>query len=147
MTRHEKSILELTMTNPRSRLIQSVVFGTIFAFLSAGSSIVAQDSPQNSPEIVYEKYAKGVTPPKPVYQPNPDYAESARKKKIQGEVLLSMIVTAEGTVRDATVTQSLDKDLDKKALEAVAKWKFQPATKDGKPVAIYIAASVQFHMY
>ena len=135
------------MTIPRLRLVQSVALVSTLLFLFAGVALLAQDSSQNPPEIVYEKFAKGVTPPKPVYQPNPEYAESARRKKIQGEVQLLMIVTAEGTVRDATVTQSLDKDLDKKALEAVAKWKFQPATKDGKPVAIYIAASVQFHMY
>jgi periplasmic protein TonB len=115
--------------------------------LLSGTALVAQQSSQSSPEIVYEKFAKGVTPPKAVFQPNPEYAESARKKKIQGEVELSMIVTAEGTVRDATVTKSLDKDLDKKALEAVAKWKFEPATKDGKPVAIYIAATVEFRTY
>ena len=59
---------------------------------------------------------------------------------------LSIIVTAEGMVRDPQVTRSLDKDLDKNALECVKKWKFEPATKDGKPVATHVAVEVSFNV-
>jgi protein TonB len=88
-----------------------------------------------------------MTHPKAIYQPNPEYADRPRRKKIQGNVMLSMIVNADGTVREPQVTQSLDKDLDKKALECVKKWKFEPATKDGQPVAMRVVVEVNFHLY
>jgi TonB family protein len=58
-----------------------------------------------------------------------------------------MIVTAEGKVRDLKVTKSLDKDLDKQALAAVSTWRFEPATKDGKPVAVHLSTAVTFRLY
>jgi TonB family protein len=88
----------------------------------------------------------GVTGPKPLYHPDPEYTDRARRKKISGMVLLSIVVTPEGTVRDAKVTTSLDKDLDQQALKAVSTWKFQPATKDGKPVPVRIAVETDFRI-
>ena len=61
--------------------------------------------------------------PKPVSMPNPEYTDRARKKKLNGSVMVAMIVTPEGKVRDLKVTKSLDKDLDKQALAAVSTWK------------------------
>jgi len=95
---------------------------------------------------VYGQYDPGITRVKAVYQPNPEYSDRAARKKIQGNVLLSIIVTADGTVHDPQITRSLDKDLDKNAVECVKKWKFEPATKDGKPVASHVAVEVSFHV-
>lgn len=89
----------------------------------------------------------GVTAPKPLYHPDPEYTDRARRKKINGVVLLSIVVTPEGTVRDAKVTTSLDQDLDRQALKAVSTWKFQPATKDGKPVPVRIAVETYFRIH
>jgi protein TonB len=135
------------MTNTRLPLTRSAVLLTTLVFLLGGTSLPAQDASQSAPEVVYERKMPDMTMPKPVYEPSPEYAERPRKKKLQGVVLLSMIVTPEGTVRDPQVTRSLDKDLDKKALECVSKWKFEPATKDGQPVAMRIAVEVNFHLY
>jgi len=135
------------MTPNHLRLIVSaaLVNGT---FLFIPIAVCAQqDTPQNPSEIVYTHTEKGMTLPKPVYQPPPEYADRPRRKKIQGIVLLSMIVNADGTVRDPQVTRSLDKDLDKKAVECVSKWKFNPATKDGQPVAMHLMVEVNFHLY
>jgi periplasmic protein TonB len=60
---------------------------------------------------------------------------------------VSLIVTPEGTTRDIKVTKSLTSDLDQKAVEAVRKWKFKPATKDGQPVAVQISAEATFRLY
>jgi protein TonB len=106
-----------------------------------------QDAPQTPSEVVYTHTEKGMTFPKPVHQTEPEYADRPRRKKIQGTVLLSMIVNADGTVRDPQVTRSLDKDLDKKAVECVGKWKFDPATKDGQPVAMRLVVEINFHLY
>jgi TonB family protein len=79
--------------------------------------------------------------------PNPEYTDKARKRKLNGTVVVAMIVTPESTVRDPKVIKSLDKDLDKQALAAVRRWIFEPATKDGIPVAVHLKAEVDFRLY
>ncbi len=114
--------------------------------LLSGCFAIAQDQPDKTSETVYE-LGNGVKAPKPVYMPDPEYTDSARKKKINGSVTLAMIVTAEGNVRDLKVVKGLDKGLDKQALAAVSTWKFEPATKDGKPVAVHLNVDVTFKLY
>src|ERR1700688_4313418 len=83
-----------------------------------GRVVPAQDQPDKTSDAVYEA-GSGVIPPKAVHTPNHSFSESARGKKVHGVVALSMIVTAEGRVRDVKVTKSLDEDLDKQAGSAV----------------------------
>jgi TonB family protein len=89
----------------------------------------------------------GVSPPRVVYDPDPDYSEQARKAKIQGTVVLWVIVGPDGRPRDITVQRSLGMGLDEKAVEAVRNWKFEPARKDGQAVAVQIAIEVNFRLY
>ena len=131
----------------RLPLTQSAVIVSGLAFLLFGAALLAQDPPQSGSDGLHNRAGNNMTPPKGVYTPGPVYADRPRKEKIQGTVVVSMVVTAEGTVRDAKVATSLDKELDKKALEAVSKWRFEPATKDGRPVAARVNVSVQFHLY
>jgi TonB family protein len=114
------------------------------------SVIAAQESSDKNAQsaendTVYEP-GNGLTPPKGVYLPNPEYSEKARKKKISGTVLVEMVVTTDGKVRDVKVTKSLEPSLDQQAIAAVQTWKFEPATKDGKPVAVHIHAEVSFRI-
>ena len=88
-----------------------------------------------------------VTAPKATYAPQPEYTDKARKQKINGTVVLTMVVTEEGKVRDVRVTKSLDRGLDKQAIAAVSTWKFEPGTKDGKPVAVQLPVEVDFRLY
>jgi periplasmic protein TonB len=69
------------------------------------------------------------------------------KHKIQGICVLGLTVDEHGSVRDVNVTRSLDKRLDQTAIDALKQWKFKPATKDGKPVAVRTSASVEFRLY
>ena len=89
----------------------------------------------------------GVSAPKVIYQPDPEYSEEARKAKFQGTCVLSLIVGPDGKPRDIHVSRSLGLGLDEKAIEAVNQWKFDPAQKDGKPVAVAISVEVFFHLY
>ena len=85
--------------------------------------------------------------PRAIYQPDPEYSEEARKAKYQGTVVLWMIVTADGRPRDIHVQRSVGMGLDEKAIEAVKTWKFEPARKDGVPVAVQINVEVSFRLY
>jgi len=89
----------------------------------------------------------GVSAPKVTYQPDPEYSEEARKAKYQGVCVLSLIVGPDGKPRDVKVARSLGLGLDEKAIEAVNQWKFEPAQKDGKQVAVAINVEVTFRLY
>jgi periplasmic protein TonB len=89
----------------------------------------------------------GVTAPRPIYDPDPEYSDAARKAKYQGSVLLWLVVGPNGRPRDIRVQRSLGMGLDEKALEAVSQWRFQPATLDGQAVAVQINVEVSFRLY
>jgi protein TonB len=89
----------------------------------------------------------GVSSPKKIYDPDPEYSEEARKAKYQGTCVLYVIVGPDGRTRDIRVARTLGLGLDEKAIEAVKTWRFEPAMKDGKPVAVAINIEVYFHLY
>jgi protein TonB len=89
----------------------------------------------------------GVSAPRILYAPDPDYSEEARKAKYQGTVVLWVVVGPDGRPRDIRVQRSLGLGLDEKAMEAVKSWKFEPARKDGQPVAVQINVEVNFRLY
>jgi TonB family protein len=89
----------------------------------------------------------GINAPRVTYQPDPEYSEQARKSKYSGEVLLSLIVGPDGVPRNIKSLAPLGEGLDEKAIDAVKTWKFEPATKEGKPVAVQIMVEVSFRLY
>jgi len=89
----------------------------------------------------------GVSAPKATFSPDPEYSEEARKAKFQGTCVLWLIVGPDGHPRDIRVSRTLGLGLDEKAIEAVKNWKFEPAMKDGKPVAVQINVEVDFRLY
>jgi TonB family protein len=89
----------------------------------------------------------GVSAPRALDTPDPEYSEEARKAKYQGVCILWLIVGPDGHPRDVKIARSLGMGLDQKAIEAVRKWKFEPAMKDGKPVAVQINVEVNFRLY
>jgi TonB family protein len=93
------------------------------------------------------KVGGGVAAPVPIFKPEPEFTEEARIAKHQGTVLLALIVGADGRTRDIRVVRKLGMGLDEKAVESARQWKFQPATKDGKPVAVAINIEVDFTLH
>ena len=84
----------------------------------------------------------GVTPPVPVTQVKPVYTPAAMQAGIVGEVLLSAVVQADGSVANIGVTAPLDPELDSQAIAALKQWRFRPAMKDG--TAVPVSVDVQF---
>jgi TonB family protein len=89
----------------------------------------------------------GVSAPRPIYEPDPEYSEEARRAKYQGTVLLWVVVGADGKPRDIRVQRTLGLGLDEKAIAAVQQWRFEPSMKDGHPVAVQVNIEVTFRLY
>lgn len=101
----------------------------------------------SGPPGIYPAGRGGVTVPVPFYSPEPSFSEEARKAKQQGVVGLLLVVGKDGRPYDIRVRQSLGMGLDEKAIEAVGRWRFKPATLNGQPVATQIEVEVDFHLY
>jgi TonB family protein len=117
-----------------------------------GSSASITTSTENtasggsSSEEVY-RVGGAVSSPQLIYSPDPEYSEEARKAKLDGTCVLWLIVGKDGLPRDIKVARSLGHGLDEKAVEAVRQWRFEPARKDGKPVAAQINVLVTFRLF
>lgn len=92
------------------------------------------------------KPGNGVSNPIPINRPAPQYDESARRAKVEGGVLLSLVIDPEGHTRNIKVVRSLHPGLDQKAIEAVNNWTFKPGMKDGQPVAVQATVEVTFRL-
>lgn len=89
---------------------------------------------------------RNVTPPRATYSPPPEFSEQARKQKITGTVRLSLTVGLDGLAHDIKVEKGIGYGLDEKAVEAVSRWKFEPALKDGQPIEKEIKVEVSFNL-
>jgi len=93
------------------------------------------------------KVGGAISAPRAVSTPDPEYTEEARTAKTQGTCVLWLIVDDQGRPRNIRVVRGLGFGLDAKAIEAVRRWRFQPALKDGAPVNVQISVEVGFHLY
>jgi TonB family protein len=89
----------------------------------------------------------GVSMPRAIYAPEPEFSDEARRVKFQGEVTLLAIIGADGLPKKLQVVRSLGMGLDEKAIEAVRTWRFDPAKKDERPVAVQMNIIVNFHLF
>src|ERR1700678_2138009 len=90
----------------------------------------------------------GVSAPVPLNQVEAEFSDEARRAKYQGGCLIQLIVDAQGNPQSPRVVRALGMGLDEKAIEAVKKYKFKPAYKQGKgPVPVMITVEVNFRLY
>ena len=92
------------------------------------------------------KVGGGVTAPRPVKTPYPNYPKEARDRRIEGMVGLWVVLGPDGLPRQISLVKSLGYGLDEAAIEAVRKWRFKPSMKDGKPVAVQINMELNFRL-
>ena len=94
-----------------------------------------------------EKIGEGVSEPRLVYSVEAEYSEKARQAKIEGTCVLSLIVDAHGMPQGLHVSRALGAGLDETAMEAVSRYRFKPAMKNGQPVAVKISVEVRFRLH
>jgi periplasmic protein TonB len=86
-----------------------------------------------------------VTAPRVITEVKPIYTNDALRYRIQGTVVLELIVTCDGRPSDIHVVRSLDaRGLDEQAIAAVAQWRFEPGRLAGAPVDVLVTVMVDF---
>jgi TonB family protein len=86
----------------------------------------------------------GLHSPIVVFAPSPQYTQKARKERINGTVLVQVLINEEGRVECARVLRSLEPSLDAASIDTVNRWRFKPATFQGQPVAMLYSLSLNF---
>jgi len=126
--------------NHRVRSRVAVLLAAIFA-----TALVAPIAAMQEPGPVM-KVGKGVQAPKLIHRVEPQYTGAAKEARIQGAVELSAVVRPDGRTDRIRVRKGLDPGLDENAVKAVEQWKFEPATKDGEPVAVPALITLHFRL-
>jgi TonB family protein len=88
----------------------------------------------------------GVTPPAVQRKVDPKYVAEAVSERVEGTVRLTALVTKDGTVHQVELVHGLDPRLDRTAEEALSKWTFLPALRDGKPIDVDILVEIPFRL-
>jgi TonB family protein len=80
-------------------------------------------------------------------KPEPQYTEAARKNQITGTVIIKAIFSSSGQVTNIVAVSKLPDGLTEKAIAAARQIRFVPATKDGRPVSMYMQLEYNFNLY
>jgi TonB family protein len=98
------------------------------------------------PKLKTTEAAVKVFPVEITYKPRPLYTEEGRQLRIEGEVLLDVIFTANGQIRILKVVHGLGHGLDESAVKAAEKIQFKPAQKDGHPADFEAVLHIEFQL-
>jgi periplasmic protein TonB len=88
----------------------------------------------------------GITPPEVLREVKPEYTQDARRRGLEGDVVLEIVVRRDGTVGEVKILQRLDSGLDQRAVEAVRQWRFSPARRHGTPVDVLVEVALEFKL-
>ena len=104
------------------------------------------------------RIACGVKPPQLTYKVEPEFSEEARKKKVAATTTIGFTVDVNGRPTNIHIMQSASEglsgklqkvgiSLDRKAMEAVAQYRFTPATLKGQPVPVEVKVEINFQIF
>jgi TonB family protein len=87
-----------------------------------------------------------VKPPVPLRKVDPKYIAAAVAERVEGKIRLFGVIRKDGHVDGITLLLNLDPRLDNSAREALAKWEFEPALRNGRPVDVDAVFEIPFHL-
>jgi protein TonB len=87
-----------------------------------------------------------LTPPVPIRKVDPKYYPAAMAERVEGIVRLAGVIRKTGSVDSVILLRHLDERLDQSAQEALEKWGFEPAQRDGQPVDVDAIFEVPFRL-
>jgi len=88
----------------------------------------------------------GISPPSVIREVKPDYTEEGRRRNLEGDVVMEIVVRRDGSVGDVKLLQGLGAGLDQRAIDAVRQWRFSPAQRQGVPVDVIVEVAVEFKL-
>ena len=88
----------------------------------------------------------GIVAPQLLREVKPDYTDDARRRGVEGDVVMEIVVRSDGSVGDVKIRQGLGSGLDQRAVDAVRQWKFSPAKRFGTPVDVLVEVAVEFKL-
>lgn len=113
-----------------------------FEFLGEGAEGLLGD---NSNVVMTEETVDEV--PRATYRPPLQYPDYARKRGINGHVLLNLLVNATGEVEEVKLLRSEPEGLfDQVAMSSVREWSFDPAMYKGSPVKVWVKQKISFNL-
>jgi TonB family protein len=83
-------------------------------------------------------------PPVPLHKVDPKYQPAAISERVEGKVQIAGVIGTDGRVERVRILKSVDERLDHSAEEALLKWEFEPAKRDGSPVEVDVVAEIPF---
>jgi TonB family protein len=101
----------------------------------------------STPKDVQEMARNGVGRPTILYKEKARYTEIARLNLVQGVVVLNVVFSFDGELKNIRVVRGLEDGLTERAIEAARKIRFQPATKDGVPVSVRGNLEYSYNLY
>jgi protein TonB len=87
----------------------------------------------------------GLSGPVPLRKVDPKYPPELKHEGVEGEVVLYAVIRKDGSVDSIQLVKGLDPELDENSMEALGRWKFQPATRNGQPVELVAVVHIPFH--
>jgi len=112
-------------------------------FTSAAGSWILNFAQLEEDDPRYKQGGQLATPV-PIEKVDPQYPQSAIRENIDGEVILYAIIRKDGSVDSIQLVHGIDPQLDHNAMEALARWKFRPAARDGNPVDVEAVVYIPF---
>jgi TonB family protein len=88
----------------------------------------------------------GITAPAIVREVKPDYTEEGRRRHLEGDVVMEIVVRSDGSVGSVKLLQGLGAGLDQRAIDAVRQWRFSPAKRYGVPVDVIVEVAMEFKL-
>jgi protein TonB len=85
--------------------------------------------------------------PQLVFGPQPEFPEVSRRLREQGLVILQAIIGTDGRVENLEFLRHASPALDEAATRAISRWRYRPATLNGRAVRVYLAVTVQFALH
>jgi TonB family protein len=118
----------------------------VFAVVLGGSAAQEPYSQAPAPANAPYRIGGGVTAPSILLKVEPEYSEEARRARMQGKVVLFVIIDPQGKPGSLKVIRSLGLGLDEEAIKVVEQWRFRPGMKEGRPVPVQATIEVNFRL-
>jgi TonB family protein len=147
----ERRIMQLTRTKLEAGLIRRSLIAAACALLAIGTcasavalrmDVETPSGGNSNPARIHVK----VDDLKITKKVQPHYPASAKKQRIQGRVLLDVIIGKDGTVENIKIKKSVSSDIDQSAIDAVRQWTYEPFLLNGNPVEVQTTVSVTFSL-